>query len=251
MICSAAVTYTESFSSGSGFFTPLQETNVDTSSGALTFQSSRNNPIQNGQGSGVTLDLDQDGVLGSSFSNSASAPLYFQFDSIVPAADGAQDELGFYFGPPSGQAQSSNITNGQNTNGFTFYFNDRDLVAQSSSGSMVTILSDLGVGSDITFDIEWSLAPAQNAGQFNNFFSVTASGTNASGASVTNTESIAGARDQGVNQIDAYQFTVSSTRGLTGTLDNFTVSDMPIPEPGVTFLSLLGASALLFRRRHG
>lgn len=247
----AAVTYSEDFSTSLGFFEPLQNTNANVTGGTLNFQSDAANP-QNGQGSGVTLDLDQLGVMGSGFMNAAQ-PINFQFDAVVPASTPAGDELGFYFGPPSSQAQSSNIVNGQNTNGFTFYFNDGGIFAKDGgSGSLVTVLNGLSAGSTVTFDVMWSLVNGQNQGQFNNVFTLAAVGTDINNNAVSGMSTVNGAQNQGLNQVNQYQFSASTTRGLSATIDNFTVSDMAItsiPEPATFALLCFLPFSLCARRR--
>ncbi len=251
-----AQTYSEDFSTDVGEFISLNNTTVNTTTGAIEFVNT------NGQGGGITVDINTDDVLGTGFNNADAQPLFFQFDTIVPVGTGAQDELGFFFGPSSGQAQSSDIFNGNNTNGFTIFFNDGGLFAQnngqgsqsSESNGPVSILSGLDEGSEITINIEWFLTPAQNNGQFNNAFTVTATGVDESGDPITATDTFDGAINQGTTQINNYQFTASTTQGLTGTLDNFTVSTEPIPtdaipEPSSALLTGLGALALLSRRR--
>ena len=54
------------------------------------------------------------------------------------------------------------------------------------------------------------------------------------------------------NLIDSFGLVVTATEELTGTIDDFILSDMPIsiPEPSTLFLSLLGLPALFLRRRH-
>lgn len=53
----------------------------------------------------------------------------------------------------------------------------------------------------------------------------------------------------GLNGIDNFQFTASTTQGLSSTIDNFTVSNLPIPEPSAFLLSFLALPALLLQRR--
>jgi len=251
-----AQSFTEDFSNGQGEFTALNNTTVNTTADAIEFVNT------NGQGGGITLDINTDAVLGNGFNNADAQSLFFQFDTIVPVGTGAQDELGFFFGPSSNQAQSSDIFNGNNTNGFTIFFDNGGLFAQnngqgsqsSAANGSASILSGLDEGSNITIGIEWFLTPAQNNGQFNNAFTVTATGFDELGNQVTATDTFDGAINQGAAQINNFQFTASTTQGLTGTLDNFTVSTEPIPadsipEPSSALLTGLGALALLSRRR--
>ena len=245
-----AQTITEDFTSGLGLFTALSSTDTSTSTGRLEFVNTNN------QGAGVTFDLND--AFGAGFSNFAESPLFFQFNTLVPAPSSAQDELGFFFGPFANQAQSSSITNGQNTNGFTFFFNDGGLVvpnnnqgpdANDTSPQTFTLLNGLNTGSQLTLGVEWSLVPAQNTGQFNSIFTLTASDT----SGVLASQTFNGAVNQGITNIDNFQFTASTTQGLTGSIDDFTVSTDPItsiPEPSSFLLSLIGLPALFWRRRH-
>ena len=252
----------EDFSSGIGNFVGLNNTTVNTTSGALEFSNSQD------QGAGVTIDLNTAGVLGTDFVNLPTVDetltpqsIFFQFTTIVPSGSTAQDELGFFFGPPTNQAQTSDITNGNNTNGFTIFFNDGGLFAQNNgqgeqsdaNNGSVNILSDLQEGSEITLNIEWFLVEAQNDGQFNNAFTVTADGIDTDQNAVSATDTFDGAQNQGATQINNFQFTASTTQGLTGTLDDFTVSTEPIPdpipEPSAVLLTGLGALALISRRK--
>lgn len=248
----------EDFSNGIGNFSALNNTTVSTTDGILEFVNTNN------QGAGVTIDLDQAGVLGSNFNNfttntdGSMQSIFFQFTTIVPPNSGAQDELGFFFGPSSGQAQSSDIFNGQNTNGFTVFFDNGGLFAvnntqgsQSNAGNTVNILAGLEAGSEVTIDLEWFLTPAQNNGQYNNAFTVDATGTQAgTGNTLTATDqTFDGAQNQGSSQINNYQFTATTTQGLSGSIDDFTVSTKPIPEPSGILLTGVGALTMLLRRK--
>ena len=252
-----AQTYSEDFSNGAGQFTTLNSTTVNTTTdGAITFVSSNG---QSGQGSGVTLNLDTAGVLGTDFNN-ADQSIFFQFDTTVPAGTGAQDELAFFFGPPSTGAQTSDVTQGGTRNGFTVFFDNNGLFAQDRlSNTPQLLLGGLQTGSTATINIEWFLTSDSSGG--NNFgltnqFIVNASGTNTANEAVSVTSNTLNGTNQNLNEnlINNFQFTATTTQGLSGSLDNFTVSTEPItadsiPEPSSALLTGLGALALLSRRR--
>ena len=270
----AAITYTEDFSSGTGEFDPLNQTVIDTSSGSLEFvhQNQTQNPPQPGQGAGVVIPVNDPNVLSSTLSdllldgNGAPIPgasVFFEFSTIVPTGTGAQDELGFFLGPEPNQAQSSDIFNGQNNNAFTLFVNDQGLFAQNNgqisnnpnsvsdgTNGASPILQDLGVGTQLTINIEWSLVAGANNG-LASIYTVTAEGIDeTTGAPVTATGMFDGIQQNlNANTIDQYAFVASSTQSITGSIDNFTVSNMPIPEPSSIVLSLVGISALFLRKR--
>lgn len=243
-----AQTYSEDFSTGAGQFTTLNNTTVNTSADAIEFVSSNN------QGGGITLNLDTAGVLGTDFNN-ADQSIFFQFDTTVPAGTGAQDELAFFFGPSSPGAQTSDITQGGTRNGFTIFFDNNGLFAQDRlSNTPELLLGGLQTGSTATINIEWFLTPDSSGG--NNFgltnqFIVNASGTNTANEAVSVTSDTLNGTNQNLNEnlINSFQFTATTTQGLSGSLDNFTVSTQPIPEPSSALLTGLGALALLSRRR--
>lgn len=251
----AAVSHTENFANGPGFFTALQTTAITTTNEALSFRSN-SSTVGNQQGSGVTLDLNQDGVLGSSFSNLAAGTLFFRLDVTVPTVlPNVQVDAGFFFGPAVTRAQASSVENAQNNSGFAFFFNDGDLIARSSSapGNNITVLSNLGIGSSTTIDIEWRVSNGQNPGQFNNDFTLTASGLGANGQAVGNSISTTSAINRSASEIDAFQFGATASRGLSGTINSFAVSDTAflaaVPEPSSALLLLIGTAGLLRRRR--
>ncbi|MGJ8655308.1 MAG: hypothetical protein ACSHX6_02570 [Akkermansiaceae bacterium] len=257
MACATAEAGTvinEDFSNDWGDFTALNNTQVmPTNNGFLEFTSTNN------QGSGVILDFLDD-FPGDIASDTAPQTLYFEISVVVPlAVQNAQEELGFFLGPVVTEAQSGAITTGQNTNGFTFYINDGAVFAPDNSqgtaytgagnGQAVNLLSGLAAGSIATFSLEWMPVPAQNSGQSNNVFTLTVDGFNSSGVAITASETFDGAQNRNNDDVNDYQFVASTTTGLTASIDNFTVSNMPIPEPSTSLLTLICVPALLLRRR--
>ncbi len=250
----AAVTVSEDFSNNdSGGFTALNNTQAPSlANDTLEFTSTSD------QGSGVTLDFSD------TFSGNLIQPLFFEFSAMVPDTNDASEELGLFFGPAVPQAQSGSITTGQNTNGFTLYINDQTVYAPDNSqgtaytgpgnGQSVNLLSGLGVGTWVTFSVEWTPIPAQNSGQYHNIFNVTVDGFDANNNAISATETFDGAQNINDTQINDFQFTAATTKDLTGSIDNFTVSNMPIiniPEPSSALLALLSIPILLSRRRRG
>ena len=267
----AAVSY-----SGVDGFTALNQTNIAVVDDVLEFGHPNvfpNPSDQRGQGAGVTLDVGGPNVLDSNLSsflldsNGSPIPdasLFFQFSFIVPSPTSASDELGFFLGPPANQAQSSDITNGQNTNAFTLFIDDQGLYAQNNgqisnnrnsvsdgtNGSSL-ILETLGVNTEITVTVEWSLVNGANNG-LASVYTVTANGFDEANNAITGTGMFDGAQQNlSATTIDKYAFTASTTRSQVGSLTGFAVADGPIsvPEPSSILLSLLGFSAFISHRR--
>ena len=267
----AAVSY-----SGVGDFTALSQTNTAVVDDVLQFGHPNVFPNpngQNGQGAGVTLDVGGPSVLNSNLSsflldsNGSPIPgasLFFQFSFIVPSPSNASDELGFFLGPPANQAQSSDITNGQTTNAFTLFIDDQGLYAQNNgqisnnpnsvsdgtNGSSL-ILETLGINTEITVTVEWSLVNGANNG-LASVYTVTADGFDETNNAITGTGMFDGVQQNlSATTIDNYAFTASTTTSQVGSLTGFAVSDMAlsVPEPSSILLSLLGFSVFISHRR--
>jgi len=194
-----AQSYSQDFSSGQGEFVALDiaNTTINTTSGALQFGSAGvNNQLQ---GAEITVDLDTTNVFGTDFvnvrtnSSGDTESIFFQFTTIVPS-DG--NELSFFFGPEN--------SGDSNQNGFTIFLQNNGLFAQDNGQG--NILSGLQDNSEITLNIEWFLVEAQNPDQFNNVFTVTADGIDTDQNAVSATDTFDGAQNQGVTQINNFQF---------------------------------------------
>jgi len=105
----------------------------------------------------------------------------------------------------------------------------------------------LAEDSAFTVSIELSLIPGTNAGDLATVYdlTVTSGGTTAGGTF--------NGTSQNLNEmsLNNFQFVASTTTSVIGTIEDFTVSDMPIsiPESSSILLSLIGVSALIWRRR--
>jgi len=268
----AAVTATSDFSNGLDGFTAITgNTSTDTSSGALVFVASGSN-----QGSGVSINPTT--VLGSSLSSflldSSGNPIpdasvFFEFSTIVPADTGS--EVGFFLGPVGNNVASDSISpNGANNNLFTLFLHDSggdiQLSAQNNgqvnnnpnsigngTGGEQDILTNLGVGTELTISIELSIVNGANNGIASTYI-VTATGTDDAGNPVIATGSFDGAQQNlNAGSIDGFDFAVITTEDLSANIDDFTVSDMPItsvPEPTAVFLTILSLPVILRRKRH-
>jgi len=137
-------------------------------------------------------------------------------------------------------ASDSISPNGANNNLFTLFLHDSggdiQLSAQNNgqvnnnpnsigngTGGEQDILTNLGVGTELTISIELSIVNGANNGIASTYI-VTATGTDDAGNPVIATN-----------------------------IDDFTVSDMPItsvPEPTAVFLTILSLPVILRRKRH-
>ncbi len=185
------------------------------------------------QGSGVTQNTS------ASFTPTAAVPLYFQFSTVV-----ANKETDFFYGAAVTDVASANAKR-SDQNAFSVGISTTgDIFARQNGNNLLsfTTLAGLTQGSIVDFDI---VVYTDGAHKFS--YDVTAS---SGGVSETMT-GVSGNQNAQTN-VSNYDFHAIGTRGLaTGDylLSDYTVSDMPIPEPSSLLLLVTGGLFLLRRHR--
>lgn len=233
----AAVTVT---STGSNT-TALGNTDITLANGDIDFESF-NAGTGSDQGSGITINTSD------SITPTVGEDLYFQFNTPV-----AEVETNFFYGQSTTQVNSANASR-SDQNAFSVGIDDNGNVFARENGNNLldfTSLQGLATGTNVQFDIVLSTSIGINF-----TYEATASYFDTvSNSIITETISNISGNQNGQGNVSNYDFFAvgTTTRDVPGgesfSVDGFTFSDMPIPEPSSSVMIALAGSLLMLRRR--